>query len=201
MLQIGLLGTAAAFEALFSAALFAQTDERGLLGGATVALGLSGANVSLSFLSGFIGLRYLGHARPPLKLAGGVALAIGFALAVALNLFAASWRNQLAAANTDYVASLNQAALFGLTSPQAVILLMLGAGVWLFWVLKGYSGLDDPYPDYGKLDRAAHARNQALAEARDEARDDMEDALDEARFKAGDALDSARDALEPMRAA
>ena len=40
------------------------------MGGAVIALGLSGANVSLGFLSGFIGLRYLGHVRTPLKIGG-----------------------------------------------------------------------------------------------------------------------------------
>jgi len=59
LLQAGLLFCAAVFEALFSAALFAEDDARGLLGGAITAIGLSGANVTLGYLAGFLGLRYL----------------------------------------------------------------------------------------------------------------------------------------------
>jgi hypothetical protein len=82
-----------------------------------------------------------------------------------------------------------------------VILLMLGGGVWLLAVLKGYSGLDDPYPDYGKLDSAAHARDEDLAEVRDDAREEMETAVDGARAHAMQALEDSRAALAPMRAA
>jgi hypothetical protein len=199
--QAGLLMLAAAFEALFSAALFAETDERGLLGGAVIALGLSGANVSLGFLSGFLGLRYLGHIKVAMKIAGGALFAIGFGLAAALNLFAAAWRNRIAEAEQDVSAMMDSAMLFGLTSPQAVILLMLGGGVWVFAALKGYSGFDDPYPDYGKMDRAARERGEDLADAREEAREAMEQSVEIARAKINDALETARDTLAPMRAA
>jgi hypothetical protein len=60
VLQAGLLLLAAGFESVFSAALFAENDERGLLGDALAALGLSGANFTLGFLAGFLGLRNLG---------------------------------------------------------------------------------------------------------------------------------------------
>lgn len=174
VLQGAMLLLAALFEAVFSAALFAETDSRGLLGGAVTATGLSGANVALGFLSGFLGLRYLGHARPIARALGGAGLALIGGLAVALNLFAARWRDGLGAAGKTPADLMNEASLFGLVSPQAVILLMLGAGVWVFSALKGYSGFDDPYPDYGKLDRAANSAAEALASARSEARAAME---------------------------
>lgn len=97
--QSGLLLCAAVFEALFSAALFAEDDARGLLGGAITAVGLSGANVTLGFLAGFLGLRYLQHCRMPAKTMGALAFAALAALALMLNLFAADWRDQLAALN------------------------------------------------------------------------------------------------------
>ena len=52
LLQAGLLFCAAVFEALFSAALFAEDDARGLLGGAITAIGFSGANVTLRLSRG-----------------------------------------------------------------------------------------------------------------------------------------------------
>lgn len=175
LLQSGLLFCAAVFEALFSAALFAEDDERGLLGGAITAIGLSGANVTLGFLAGFLGLRYLQHHQIHMKAMGAVAFAFVGALALMLNLFAADWRDQLAALSGRQLdmgsdAGFHIWSLLQLDSPQAIILLMLGAGVWVFAALKGYSGFDDPYPDFGKMDRAAKAASEALSDFRTDAR-------------------------------
>ena len=51
---------------------------------------------------------------------------------------------------------------------------MLGAGVWVFAALKGYSGFDDPYPDFGKMDRAARDASEALSDFRADARLELE---------------------------
>lgn len=186
LLQSGLLFCAALFEALFSAALFAEDDERGLLGGAITAIGLSGANVTLGFLAGFLGLRYLQHKQIPMKAAGAVAFTFVGALALMLNLFAADWRDQLAALSGRQVdmgsdASFHLWSLLALDSPQAIILLMLGAGVWVFSALKGYSGFDDPYPDFGKMDRAAQAASESLSDFRSDARLELEAPINTAR--------------------
>lgn len=186
LLQTGLLFCAALFEALFSAALFAEDDSRGLLGGAITAIGLSGANVTLGYLAGFLGLRYLQHVRLPLRVMGALAFAALTLLALMLNLFAADWRDQLAALAGRQLdmgsdAGFHIWSLLQLNSPQAIILLMLGAGVWVFAALKGYSGFDDPYPDYGKMDRAAQDAADALSDFRADARADLEAPIDSAR--------------------
>lgn len=198
LLQSGLLFCAAVFEALFSAALFAEDDERGLLGGAITAIGLSGANVTLGFIAGFLGLRYLQHKSVPMKAMGAAAFVLVGALALMLNLFAADWRDQLAALSGRQVdmgsdASFHLWSLLSLNSPQAIILLMLGAGVWVFSALKGYSGFEDPYPDFGKMDRAAKGAAEALSDFRADARLELE-----APINAAKAALSAR--LEKMRA-
>ncbi|HVY83733.1 MAG TPA: hypothetical protein VG943_01260 [Caulobacterales bacterium] len=193
--QAGLLFLAALFESLFSATLFAETDPRGLLGGAITAIGLSGANVVLGFLAGYVGLRYLQHRHRFLKAAGGAAFALLFAMALILNGGAAAWRDMLATMqddSSDATASLWSSVLH-LHSPQAVILLMLGAGVWVFATLKGYSKFDDPYPDYGKMDRAARDAEEDLSDFRSEARKELEAPIETAR-----AALSAR--MEKMRA-
>ena len=64
------------------AALFAEDDERGLLGGAITAIGLSGANVTLGFIAGFLGLRYLQHRHVPMKALGTIAFAFVGVLAL-----------------------------------------------------------------------------------------------------------------------
>jgi len=73
----------------------------------------------------------------PIKTMGALAFAALAALALMLNLFAADWRDQLAAEAGRQVdlgsdASFHFWSLLPLDSPQAIILLMLGAGVWVF---------------------------------------------------------------------
>lgn len=203
LLQAGLLFCAAVFEALFSAALFAEDDARGLLGGAITAIGLSGANVTLGYLSGFLGLRYIQHIRFTTKVMGSMAFAALAALALMLNLFAADWRDQLAALAGRTVdlgadASFHFWSLLQLDSPQAIILLMLGAGVWVFSALKGYSGFDDPYPDYGKMDRAAREAAEALSDFRAEARLELEAPINAARAALAGRMEKMRAESEAM---
>jgi hypothetical protein len=203
LLQSGLLFAAAVFEALFSAALFAEDDARGLLGGAITAIGLSGANVTLGFLAGFLGLRYLQHRQLAIKALGAAAFAFIGGLALMLNLFAADWRDQLAALNGAQLdmgsdASFHLWSLLALDSPQAIILLMLGAGVWVFAALKGYSGFDDPYPDYGKMDRSAKAASEALSDFRADARLELEAPINAAKSALSARMEKLRAEFEAM---
>jgi hypothetical protein len=203
LLQAGLLFAAALFEALFSAALFAEDDARGLLGGAVTAVGLSGANVTLGFLAGFLGLRYLQHVKLPIKGMGSLAFGALTLLALMLNLFAASWRDQMAALAGNQIATDSDASfqlweLLQLDSPQAIILLMLGGGVWVFAALKGYSGFDDPYPDYGKMDRASVDASEALSEFRADARRELEAPIDSARMALAVRVEKMRAEFEAM---
>lgn len=204
LLQVGLLLCAALFEALFSAALFAEEDERGLLGGAITAVGLSGANVTLGFLAGFLGLRYLQHVRLPFKVLGALAFALLALLGLMLNLFAADWRDQLALLAGRQIdmgadAGFHLWSLLQLNSPQSIILLMLGAGVWIFAALKGYSGFDDPYPDFGKLDRAAKNAADALADLRADAMEELQAPIDAARANIAAQVEHMRAAFETMQ--
>lgn len=206
LLQAGLLLCAAVFEALFSAALFAEDDARGLLGGAITAIGLSGANVTLGYLAGFLGLRYLQHVRVATKVMGASAFAVFTALALMLNLFAADWRDQMAALagrelDLGSDASFRFWSLLQLDSPQAIILLMLGAGVWVFATLKGYSGFDDPYPDFGKMDRAARNAADALSDLRAEARRELEAPIETAKVALAARLEKMRAEFEAMNKA
>lgn len=206
LLQAGLLLCAAVFEALFSAALFAEDDARGLLGGAITAVGLSGANVALGFFAGYLGLRYLQHQRPAVKTAGALAFAALALLALMLNLFAADWRDQMAVLSGRQLdlgadASFHLWSLLQLDSPQAIILLMLGGGVWVFAALKGYSGFDDPYPDFGKMDRAARAAADTLSDVRADGMRELEAPVDSAKAALAAQLEAMRAQFATMSAA
>lgn len=199
LFQAGLLLVAALFEALFSATLFAETDPRGLLGGAVTAIGLSGANVVLGFLGGYVGLRYLQHAQAPLKVAGALGFALLLGAAIILNWGAAGWRDMLAVQQTSSDATSSMwSSVLHLHSPQAVVLLMLGAGVWVFATLKGYSKFDDPYPDYGKMDRAARDADEELSDFRNEARSELEAPIETARAALSARVEKMRAECEAM---
>ncbi len=203
LFQAGLLFCAAVFEALFSAALFAEDDARGLLGGAITAVGLSGANVTLGYLAGFLGLRYMQHAQMPIKIAGSLAFGATALLALMLNLFAADWRDRLAEIAGRQIdmgsdAGFQLWSLLQLDSPQAIILLMLGAGVWVFAALKGYSGFDDPYPDFGKMARATEDAADDLSDFRTTARRELEGPVDAAKLAIAARLEKMRAEFEAM---
>ncbi|MES1158370.1 MAG: hypothetical protein ABUL42_00600 [Terricaulis silvestris] len=204
LLQAGMLFAAALFESLFSATLFAEADPRGLLGGAITAIGLSGANVVLGFLAGYVGLRYLQHKTPLIKGLGGGAFALLTGFAVILNGGAAAWRDMLvqgdAADSADATVSLWSAVLH-LHTPQAVVLLMLGGGVWVFSALKGYSKFDDPYPDYGKMDHAARDAEAALSDFREDAMLDLEAPIDRVKATLNARIEKMRAELEAMNKA
>lgn len=199
LLQAAFLFLAATFEAAFSATLFANASDAGLLGGAATALGLSGANVALGFLAGFLGLRYVQHRSWALKIAGSAAAVCAVCAAIALNAFAALWRERLHGPLTP-LESLDQASLLGLTQPEAVILLMLGLAVWVFSALKGYSGFDDPYPDFGKRDRAVRRTEADVNAAREALREALEAPVLSVRAETQAAMAAQEAALLAMRA-
>jgi len=203
VLAAAMLFLAAAIEASFSATLFANASDSGLLGGASIALGLSAANVALGFLTGFLGLRYLQHRLWPQRLLGALCAAIAAGGALCLNLYAAMWREQaetLAAAAPGEAAGPG-AMLLGLSRPEAVILLMLGLAVWVFSTLKGFSGFDDPYPDYGKFARAAQRSQEDVAAAREDLRTALDAPVDRARDAVEAAVGGVAAAAASMRAA
>src|SRR5690606_17077925 len=98
-------------------------------------------------------------------------------------------------------ASFHLWSLLALDSPQAIILLMLGAGVWVFAALKGYSGFDDPYPDFGKMDRTAKAATEALSDFRADARLELEAPINAAKAALSARLEKMRAEFEAMNKA
>lgn len=202
-MAVGLLFVAAMLEAVFSATLFVRDTEGGYVGAASIALGLGGANVLLGVLAGYVGLRYWRARHPALKAMGLGAFIVFAGLAVALNLFAAHYRESLARAHDTQgpLALLTRGQLFGLVSPEAVVLLMLGVGVWIFSAAKGYSGLDEPYLDYGRLDRLRAKADADLADLQDDAVETLTEPIAQANSAIEADLSAQRARLDAVRAA
>ena len=246
LLAFGLLAAAAVFEAGFSAALFAQDDAHGLLGGAATAVGLSGSNVALGFLGGYLGLRYLQHVRLTPRIVGAACFTIALIGMLVLNGFAAMWRQDTTSAARNEAALTSQAAITqafdqcmsrarnrndpdaaftaaqrcegaqraglqalqtqsqSLTSrfsPQSLVLLMLGLGVWTFAALKGFDGVDDRYPEYGRMSRIARDAADDLEARREDAHADMETALGRVQQAQEQAAAERQGAVNAMQAA
>jgi DNA repair exonuclease SbcCD ATPase subunit len=72
--------------------------------------------------------------------------------------------------------------------------------VWVFSTLKGYSGFDDPYPDYGKLDRAVRDAAETVSARRAAAREALEAPIEQARSLIEAQLAAAAAAVARVRA-
>jgi hypothetical protein len=148
----------------------------------------------------------LQHRSGFIKSAGALCFAAFGFLALMLNLFAADWRDQLAKASGSIApessdSSFHLWSLLNLDSPQAIILLMLGGGVWAFATLKGYASFDDPYPDYGKMARAAEAADADVSELRAEALHQLDSKMDSASAALAQRMDKTRADMGAMSAA
>ncbi|MFZ4071050.1 MAG: hypothetical protein ACOYJ6_13210 [Caulobacterales bacterium] len=92
-----------------------------------------------------------------------------------------------------------QIAFLPLTTPQALILPMRAAAVFVFAALKGYFDGHDPDPDYGKFDRADVRAIATAAALRADARDDLEAAVMKTKKALTERIASLGAALEARR--
>lgn len=201
-LALATLLVLALLEGAFSATLFATDDAMGLVGGAVKALGLGAANVAIGFASGYFGLRYLQRREWGLRLMGGVVFAGLGVLMLGLNLFAAAWRQDIARLARELTQGqiARMPHFLDLWAPEAVILLIIGVSVWLLAAIKGYRDIDDPYPDFGKLDRAAKAAESDLDDLRAEAHAALEAPVQATRARLEVDATAAADRLQELDA-
>ena len=151
--ELGLLAVLLIAEAIVNSIFFAHGSDLGLLGGWMEALLVSLANVSTSFIAGFLCLRYTQHKSVVKKTMG----ATGFFLAILcisfLHLATAHYRELVIrssdASFSDVIAStINNP--FGITDLYSLILILVGVGISIFACYKGLN-FDDHYPGYGKI--------------------------------------------------
>ncbi|MDO5759258.1 MAG: phage holin family protein [Rhodobacterales bacterium] len=182
-------------ECFLNAYLFSGMNEQGLLGGLFQALIISLVNVVGSVMLGFFACG-LNHTHPIRKLGGLVALVLWFALAVALNLAVAhfrdllegsvAWRDALTLAVVNVKAN-----PLGLASLESWVLFAIGFMISALSFLKGWHA-HDPFPGYAAVEKA-------LDDARLTYEADLVDAIDELSEKRREAIDKLKDADQQVR--
>jgi hypothetical protein len=219
LLSTGLLVVLAAIEAMASAPILASALDGGLAQGYLAAITLSGINAGIGLLGGYVGLRYLTQRKPLLFALGAIGFGLALFVGIFLNVFAALWRARTVelSERTEALAAMREgrvfdaeilagersafSLLFDLQHGETMVLLMLGAIVLVAAFHKGFSSVDEPVPDYGKLDRASRAADEELAELREEIRDELEAPIEESRAAIEKSLAAHRAGLDAVRAA
>jgi hypothetical protein len=180
-------------EGCFNALLFKDAQASGLVGGMLVAFGISGVNVLIGVVTGFLGLRYLNHPERPMKVIGGVVAGIGILAGLFINLFIAHFRDEveLALHQAQAAGSLAGFSMFdippgsviagmfpnvlGLHSLVAFGLLAIGLTVFAIAVYEGYDRISDRYPGFGRVWRKERLAYEARQQVRNGVRDDLSD--------------------------
>jgi hypothetical protein len=139
-------------EALLNAYFYSQGSDLGLLGGWLQALMVSAANVILSFIIGFVFLRYLNHVSILKKILAGTGLMLSLSVLGFLHLAAAHYRELLIFA-PDKAATLvltnTMNFPFQLNDIDSFIMIIVGVGISMFIFYESYC-FDDSYPGYGE---------------------------------------------------
>lgn len=157
-LQIGVFLAVFLLESVANGLFFADANPLGLLGGISVALFISAANIGLGVLGGYYGVRHMCHVNFGHKFAGLILLLVAISAVTALNLGAAHYRSVLDAGILD---GAEQAALQSLTTNpvngiadiKSWLLLLIGYLVAILALIKGAKSLDDIYPGYGRAQK------------------------------------------------
>ena len=186
VLMVGIVAILFVIESFANAAFLAKGNELGLVGAYTVAFGISLANLLPPFL--FFGpfSRHLVHIGVGWRVIAGICTVFYFGIALTLNLGVAHYREVsgrlIGDAGVEVVRRMTDRPL---NLQDAESWLLLGIG-FIFSCIAFVDGrkLDDPYPEYGKLDR----RMRRAREQYTDAKHDVSQELDEIREKALDEI-------------
>ncbi|MES2835566.1 MAG: hypothetical protein V4707_12750 [Pseudomonadota bacterium] len=170
-------------ESLINGFVLAEVSDQGVMGGAIIAGLISAVNIGLGLMSGLLGWRNLFHVKLWRRIAGGALAAFILMAALAFNLLAAHFREaaelmaageaadiSMAQLNAATIQHIGLAGLFGLTSPLAWALLVIGGAIHVVATKEGYEDLADPYWGYGRQARLARDASAAYDEALEELR-------------------------------
>lgn len=179
--SFGLLFLLVAFESLLNGVFFAKGSEFGLAGGIGIAIGISIFNVLFSFALGLWPARWINIRYWSLRIPAALITLAGIAGIILLHAFAAHYRD--AVASVGEPKALGEAIRTLLSSPAILADInsyyLFGLGL-LFSFSAFYKGylMDDPYPFYGKMYRAAADAREDYSDVHADLFDDLEETKD-----------------------
>ena len=176
-------------EGVFNAFLLQELQDRGLLGGLMLAVGVGMANVLIGLGMGFFGWRLMIHVNRYRRLAGIVITAICASAGLALHLALGELREAIthnAAAQVDFLIITQPWRWFRYTSIPPFVLFAVGVATFLIAALKGRGGnwgVVTPYWGYDIVDRRFRAADAALEDATEDFKDAVYNAYGSERAK------------------
>lgn len=191
-------------EAAINAYLFSQGNEFGLLGGLLAAIIVSVVNVGCSAMLGYMA-RYINRRNLILKLGGLLTVLAWLAFAITISLGVAHFRDGLESGTPWREAA--EAAVpallkhpLGLASIESWLLVGIGLLISTLSFRKGWH-TDEPYPGYGRVERAVKLARETyvtelghalddLGSRRDEAIGDLQEASEQVRQGIAEAIDT-----------
>jgi hypothetical protein len=181
-LKVGVLLALFVFEVFLNGFFLAKGSELGYLGGAVEAFTFALLNVGVSFLIGAVGVRELNHRNYFRKLLGLISLLAYLALAIALNLALAHYRE----ASGSLVSDAGREVLVRMrTMPLAIADLKswLFFGLGLLCSLIAFADaflIFDPYPGYGGLEKRRASAHDAYIKRKNDLIEQLLDIRDDA---------------------
>ncbi len=168
-------------ESLANSYFFAKGSDFGLLGGTFQALLISAANIGTALMIGVYATPYVNHIKPARRLAAAGGVSAYSLVVVVFNLATAHYRAQLELDPFNALVKAIPSLLedpFGVRNYDAWVLFIIGLLFATFALIKGYTS-DDPYPGYGKVDRAYKAARDEYDEAKQGLKNEINAVIDE----------------------
>lgn len=199
-------------ETLVNGFVLGEVSAQGVLGGAIIAMAISAVNIALGFTGGIIGWRNAFHVHTWRRVVGWSLAILLLIAAVAFNLLVAHFREAaellasgdaaditMAQLNEDTVRHVANAGLFGLSSPMAWGLFVLGMAVNVMAAHKGYEGFTDPYWGYQPLAKRARDSAETYGEAFEDLRAKVREGIETIERQADQAAERAASALQAIK--
>lgn len=192
-------------EGVFNAFLFAELQERGLVGGLVLALAVGLANVLMGLGTGFIGWRLMIHVRLVRRLLGILTTVIFMTAALALHLALGDLREAIthdAQSQIDFLIILKPERWFAYSSIPPFVLFAVGVATFLVAALKGRGGtmgIAAPYWGHEVLDRRFRLADAALHDAKANLKDALQNAFDGGRANLRARYASEREQMNEIR--
>lgn len=199
-------------ESLVNGFILAEVSDQGVLGGAIIAGLISAVNISLGVGSGLVGWRNAFHIKTWRRVAGWTLAILALLAAFAFNLLVAHFREAaellatndaaeitMAQLNADTLRHIDNAGLFGLSSPLAWGLFLLGMAIHLVATREGYEDLTDPYWGYGSQAKAARDASDAYEDALEDLRQKIRSGVEHLETESRSAADRASAAVHAIK--